>query len=77
LSKQPREKNNDSLLVLKYIKLISKKWGQELNKRNREEKMNVKGRIETALHSQTITHLKPLCRKLKTKVSIFIYWTFI
>lgn len=97
LSKQPREKNNDCLLVLKYIKvnktfynlfclfkhqnfqllgiskLIVKKWGQELNYRAREDKLAVKGRIETALHSQTVTHLKPLCRKLKTKVSASIF----
>ena len=76
LSKKPREKNNDSLMVLKYIKLIVRKWGHELNSRSREEKMNVKGRLEAALHSQTVTHLKPLCRKLKTKVDNLIlnYW---
>lgn len=67
LSKKPREKNTDSMLVLKYIKLVCKKWGQELNNRPREEKLVVKGRLESALHSQTVTHLKPLCRKLKAK----------
>ncbi len=48
--------------------MIGKKWGQELNMRSRDEKLTIKGKIETALHSQTITHLKPLCRKLKTRV---------
>lgn len=67
LSKNPRERINDSLMVLKYIKFIIKKWGQELNNRPLNEKLTTKGRIETALHSQTSTYLKPLCRKLKTK----------
>lgn len=67
LSKKQREKNTDSLLVLKYIKMVCKKWGQELNHRVRDLKLSIKGRIETALHAQTVSHLKPLCRKLKTK----------
>lgn len=66
LSKNPRERINDSLLVLKYIKFIVKRWGQDLNNRSLDEKLTVKGRIETALHSQTVSYLKPLCRKLKT-----------
>ena len=57
-------------MVLKYIKFIVKRWGQELNQRPLDEKLNVKGKIETALHSQTVSYLKPLCRKLKSKVNI-------
>ena len=34
--------------------------------RSSDEKLSIKGRIETALHSQTVSYLKPLCRKLKT-----------
>ena len=67
LSKNARERINDSLLVLKYIKFIVKRWGQDLNNRSLDEKLTVKGRIETALHSQTVSYLKPLCRKLKSK----------
>jgi len=66
-----RNKPNDMLLVLKYIKFIVKKWGQGLNGRTLDEKLTLKGRIETALHSQTVSYLKPLCRKLKTKVTFF------
>ncbi len=66
-----RNKANDMLLVLKYIKFIVKKWGQGLNSRVLDEKLTIKGRIETALHSQTVNDLKPLCRKLKTKVYNF------
>lgn len=61
-----RNKANDMLMVLKYIKFIVKKWGQALNSRTIDEKLTTKGRIETALHSQTVSYLKPLCRKLKT-----------
>lgn len=68
-----RNKPNDMLLVLKYIKFIVKKWGQGLNSRILDEKLTVKGRIETALHSQTVASLKPLCRKLKTKVFYHFY----
>ena len=57
-------------MVLKYIKFIVKRWGQELNQRPLDEKLNVKGKIETALQSQTVSYLKPLCRKLKSKVNI-------
>ena len=67
LSKNPRERINDSLLVLKYIKFLVKRWGQDLNNRSLDEKLTVKGRIETALQSQTVAYLKPLCRKLKSK----------
>ena len=57
--------------MLKYIKFIIKRWAQDLNSRGIAEKLTVKGRIETALHSQTNSYLKPLCRKLKTKVGVW------
>jgi pre-mRNA-splicing factor 18 len=44
-----------------------KKWVNELNSRSLEEKLTVQGRIETALHGQTDTYLKPLFRKLKQR----------
>jgi pre-mRNA-splicing factor 18 len=43
-----------------------KKWSQELNVREIEEKKSVQGKIETALHSQTCAYMKPLFRKLKS-----------
>jgi pre-mRNA-splicing factor 18 len=65
LSKDPT--NNGNQLVLKYCKFIVKKWGQELNNRSLTEKLTTKGRIETALHTQTVADLKPILRKLKSK----------
>ena len=49
---------------------IIKRWAQNLNSRSMAEKLTDKGRIETALHSQTNSHLKLLCRMLKTKVGV-------
>lgn len=68
LSKKAREKNTDSLLVLKFIKFMVKQWGKSLNSRKLDEKLTVRGKIETALHSQTSLYLKPLCRKLKARI---------
>ena len=56
----------DCQVVLNYFKLILKKWSQELNERQLEEKKSVQGKIETALHAQTCTYMKPLFRKLKS-----------
>jgi hypothetical protein len=50
-----------------------KKWVNELNSRSLEEKLTVQGRIETALHGQTDTYLKPLFRKSADD----IYYPFI
>lgn len=44
-----------------------KKWINELNNRSLDEKRTLQGRIETALHGQTDTYLKPLFKKLKSK----------
>jgi pre-mRNA-splicing factor 18 len=56
----------DCQVVLNYFKFILKKWSQELNERELDEKKTVQGKIETALHSQTCAYMKPLFRKLKT-----------
>lgn len=56
----------DCQVVLNYFKFILKKWSQELNDRDINEKKSVQGKIETALHSQTCAYMKPLFRKLKS-----------
>ncbi|CAF0825903.1 unnamed protein product [Rotaria sp. Silwood1] len=56
----------DCQVVLNYFKFILKKWSQELNDRELEEKKSIQGKIETALHSQTCAYMKPLFRKLKS-----------
>ena len=56
----------DCQVVLNYFKFILKKWSHELNQRDLDEKKSVQGKIETALHNQTCTYMKPLFRKLKS-----------
>ena len=56
----------DCQVVLNYFKFILKKWSQELNNRELDEKKTIQGKIETALHSQTCGYMKPLFRKLKS-----------
>lgn len=60
----------DFKLIALGFKYLVKKWGQSLNNRSIDEKLAVKGKIETALHSQTVSYLKPLCRKLKSRVRL-------
>ena len=43
-------------------------WGNELNSRTETEKQSYKGKLQAATHSQTVTYIKPLFRKLKNKV---------
>ncbi len=49
--------------------LLLKLWATELNERSPEEKRGFRGKLASAQHSQTVTYMKPLLRKLKKKVS--------
>ena len=53
-----------------YLKLLLKRWATELNERPVEEKRSFKGKLASAQHSQTVTYMKPLLRKLKKRVCI-------
>ncbi|XP_014270916.1 pre-mRNA-splicing factor 18 [Halyomorpha halys] len=57
----------DMDLITKFIQLIIKLWGDELNRRNDAEKMATKGKMVLATYTQTQQYLKPLLSKLKTK----------
>lgn len=46
-------------------------WGQNLNQRPEEEKRTLKGKEASAIHTQTVSYLKPLFRKLKHKVLMY------
>ncbi|CAF0857167.1 unnamed protein product [Didymodactylos carnosus] len=56
----------DCQVILNYFKFLLKKWAQELNARDIDEKKTIQGKIETALHTQTLGYMKPLFRKLKS-----------
>ncbi|ELU00714.1 hypothetical protein CAPTEDRAFT_157182 [Capitella teleta] len=55
----------DSEVILKIFKLILKKWGDQLNNRDTEQKRSFHGKLASAAHSQTVSYIKPLFRKLK------------
>lgn len=57
----------DCEVILKFLKLVLKKWGDDLNSRSPEDKRSSKGKLASATHSQTITYLKPFFRKLKRR----------
>ncbi|KAJ8301502.1 hypothetical protein KUTeg_020489 [Tegillarca granosa] len=59
--------DKDQEIILRVLKLILRLWGEELNKRPEEEKRTMKGKEASAIHSQTVSYMKPLFRKLKQK----------
>ena len=46
-----------------------KEWGNDINKKSEEEKRSLKGKVGSAMHAQTVTYMKPMFRKLKSRVS--------
>jgi len=61
------DKDKDHEIILRYFKFVLKKWGEVLNERATEEKRTTKGKMESAKHSQTVSYLMPLFKKLKNK----------
>ena len=56
---------HDVMVISEWIKVIMTMWGHELNTRQEEEKMTVKGRMEAATFKQTMGYLKPLLKMLR------------
>ncbi|KAI0237070.1 Pre-mRNA-splicing factor 18 [Lamellibrachia satsuma] len=59
----------DCDVILNFLKLILKKWGDALNSRDVQDKMAFRGKLTSAMHTQTVSYIKPLFRSLKTRVS--------
>lgn len=57
---------NDSKAVLEYFRWIGYLWGQDLNERPIDEKMSLKGKLNSGQFEQTMDYLKPLFRKLRS-----------
>ncbi|XP_077981211.1 pre-mRNA-splicing factor 18-like [Glandiceps talaboti] len=57
----------DSEVILVYLKFLLQEWGKVLNRRPSDVKRSTKGKFEAATHSQTVSYLKPLLRKLKRR----------
>nr|XP_022301382.1 pre-mRNA-splicing factor 18-like [Crassostrea virginica] len=65
IGKGESDKNCD--IILRFLKYLLKKWGQTLNERSEDDKRTLKGKEASAIHTQTVSYLKPLFRKLKHK----------
>lgn len=59
--------DTDQEIILKYLKFILKEWGDDINKKSEEEKRSLKGKVGSAMHAQTVSYMKPMFRKLKSK----------
>ncbi|XP_074644963.1 pre-mRNA-splicing factor 18-like [Tubulanus polymorphus] len=59
--------DKDQEIILNFIKLILEHWGKQLNSRPNEEKTSNRGKLVSATHSQTVSYLRPLMRKLKKR----------
>ncbi|KAJ8046730.1 Pre-mRNA-splicing factor 18 [Holothuria leucospilota] len=67
LSRQVGTEETDNELIIKFIRFVQRKWAEDLNSRETENKRNMKGKLQTATYSQTSSYLEPLVRKLKKK----------
>lgn len=57
----------DQDIILRFFKFILKRWGDHLNSRPADEKRKMRGKMDSATHTQTVSYLKPLFRILKAK----------
>ncbi|KAK9504846.1 hypothetical protein O3M35_009024 [Rhynocoris fuscipes] len=59
--------NYDMDLIIHFLQLILRLWGEELTKRSDAEKMATRGKMALATFTQTQLYLKPLLNKLKSR----------
>ncbi|XP_014239420.1 pre-mRNA-splicing factor 18 [Cimex lectularius] len=57
----------DMDIIIHFLQLMIRLWGEELNKRSEAEKITTKGKMALATYTQTQQYLKPLLNKLKNK----------
>ncbi|XP_065178270.1 pre-mRNA-splicing factor 18-like [Sycon ciliatum] len=58
---------HDQAFLLKYLKFILALHARELNDRPKEVKQSPAGRLDSAIHSQTESYLKPLLKLLRKR----------
>lgn len=55
----------DMTLLMQFLQLLMRLWGEELNNRSEAEKASTRGKMALATYKQTQVYLKPLFNKLK------------
>ena len=58
-----------------FFQLVLKEWGTDINKQSDEERRSLKGKMNSAMHAQTVSYMKPMFRKLKNHVSMMLIYT--
>jgi pre-mRNA-splicing factor 18 len=54
-------------LVSTFLKRLQAEWGLYLQNRSDDEKQSREGKLHSAVHAQTIEHLRPLYKRLKKR----------
>jgi len=57
--------NHDDNVIAEWIKLMMTLWGKELNEREEDDKMNLRGKMDSGTFTQTKMYIKPLLKLLK------------
>jgi len=61
------DSNIDNKVIYTFMKFLFQRWGEELNGREEQEKVSMRGKIASATYAQTQAYLKPLFKKLKSR----------
>jgi len=56
--------NHDDNVIAEWIKLMMTLWGKELNDRGEDEKMTLRGKMDSGTFTQTKMYIKPLLKLL-------------
>lgn len=59
-------RENDMTIIMHFLQLLLKMWGDQLQDRTKQEKRSTRGKMTGATYTQTQVYLRPLLRKLKT-----------
>jgi len=57
--------NHDDNVIAEWIKLMMTLWGKELNERGEDDKMTLRGKMDSGTFTQTKMYIKPLLKLLK------------
>ncbi|KAL4226781.1 Pre-mRNA-splicing factor 18 [Mactra antiquata] len=61
------DSNKDQDIILRYLKFVLTTWGLDINKKSATEKRSLAGKMNSAMHQQTVSYMKPMFRQLKNK----------